>query len=111
MSDPIRGNADGDPHVVTPETGNVDRDVFGQVPGARGMTAYIKPTLYVILIAYVIIFFLLNRQQVPVNFLFFSANARLIDALVISHIIGIVVGGGALMIKGRRDRKRGERRS
>ncbi len=108
MSDPIRGNADGDPHVVTPQSGNADRDVFGKAPSARSMTAYIKPTLYVILVVYVVLFFLLNRQQVPVNFLFFSANAPLIVALLIAHIIGIVVGGGALIIKGRRDRKRGD---
>ena len=59
-----------------------------------------------LLVVYLVIFLLANRQQVNVNFVFFQAEAPLIVALLVSHIIGIVVGGGVLMVKGRRDRNR-----
>ena len=70
------------------------------------MFRYIRPTLWGLLVAYLVIFLLANRQQVNVNFVFFQAEAPLIVALLVSHIIGIVVGGGVLMVKGRRDRNR-----
>jgi uncharacterized integral membrane protein len=70
------------------------------------MFRYIRPTLWGLLVVYLVIFLLANRQQVNVNFVFFQAEAPLIVALLVSHIIGIVVGGGVLMVKGRRDRNR-----
>jgi uncharacterized integral membrane protein len=103
MNDPVLGGAADKPPGVEGES---KVEVFGKPPSARSMFRYIRPTLWGLLLVYLLIFLLANRQQVNVNFVFFQANAPLIVALLVSHIIGIVVGGGALMVKGRRDRNR-----
>ncbi len=103
MNDPVLGGAADKPASVE---GEVKVEVFGQRPSSRAMFRYIRPTLWGLLLMYLLIFLLVNRQQVNVNFVFFQANAPLIVALLVSHVIGIVVGGGALMVKGRRDRNK-----
>ncbi|HQZ86806.1 MAG TPA: LapA family protein [Actinomycetota bacterium] len=103
MNDPVLGGAADKPPSFE---GEAKVEVFGKRPSSRSMFRYIRPTLWGLLVVYLVIFLLANRQQVNVNFVFFQAEAPLIVALLVSHIIGIVVGGGVLMVKGRRDRNR-----
>lgn len=103
MNDPVLGGAADKPPSVE---GEAKVEVFGKRPSSRSMFRYIRPTLWGLLLVYLLIFLLVNRQQVPVNFVFFQVEAPLVVALLVSHIIGIVVGGGLLMLKGRRDRNR-----
>lgn len=122
MSDPIP------PHASGAETGKGgtdkgavgadgragivgNRDVFGTPPSSRSMVRYIRPTLWGLLIVYVVIFLLLNRAPTQINFLFFSAQAPLFIALLIVLIIGIVVGGGGMILHGRRQRASDKARS
>lgn len=76
-------------------------DTFGKPPSNRSMTRYIKPTLWGLLILYVVLFLLANRTTTEVNFLFFSAEAPLVIALLVMFVLGVVVGGGAVMMRGR----------
>lgn len=103
MNDPVLGSAADEPSALS---GEAKVEVFGKRPSSRAMFRYIRPTLWGLLLVYLLIFLLINRQQVPVNFVFFQVDAPLVVALLVSHIIGIVVGGGALMVKGRRDRNK-----
>ncbi len=93
----------------TPSSKRPKDEVFGKAPSARRMTHYIRPTLWVIVLVYVVIFLLLNRAKTQINFLFFTAEAPLIVALLVMFILGIVVGGGILMLRSRRDRRVAER--
>jgi uncharacterized integral membrane protein len=77
-------------------------ETFGNRPPARSMLRYIKPTLWGLLIAYVVIFLLINRDPTEVNFLFFSATAPLVVALLVIFVLGVVVGVGGVLLRDRR---------
>ncbi|MFI0432594.1 MAG: lipopolysaccharide assembly protein LapA domain-containing protein [Candidatus Nanopelagicales bacterium] len=86
-------------------------EVYGRNPSARKMTAYIKPTLWGILIVYVVLFLLMNRDSTQINFVFFEATAPLVVALLVVFVIGLLVGGGLIMFRSRRDQKAGARKA
>lgn len=54
-------------------------------------STYIKTAIWTIVAVYVILFVLLNREQVQINFVFFQMDIALIFVL-----IGLLVVGGAL---------------
>ncbi|TXH40827.1 MAG: LapA family protein [Actinobacteria bacterium] len=97
----------------TSQTGANDpnAEVYGRNPSARKMTAYIKPTLWGILIVYVVLFLLMNRDSTQINFVFFEATAPLVVALLVVFIIGLLVGGGLIMFRSRRDKQAGARKA
>lgn len=86
-------------------------EVYGRSPSARKMTAYIRPTLWGILIVYVVLFLLMNRDKTEINFVFFQATAPLVVALLVVFVIGLLVGGGLIMFRSRRDQKAGARKA
>ncbi|MDQ1250756.1 MAG: LapA family protein [Actinomycetota bacterium] len=91
------------------EAGGRRVDTFGNRPSSRAMTRYIKPTLWGLLVGYVVIFLLINRDPTEVNFLFFSATAPLVVALLVIFVLGVVVGGGGVMMRDRRKTARAAR--
>ncbi len=95
----------------TGQTGANDpnAEVYGRNPSARSMTSYIKPTLWGILIVYVVLFLVMNRDATEINFLFFQATVPLVIALLVIFVIGLLVGGGLIMFRSRRDKQTGAR--
>lgn len=64
-------------------------------PRADDLRRYIKPGLWAILGIYVLLFVLKNKEDVNIDFVFFSASVPLIWILV-----GLLVVGGLLTIGG-----------
>lgn len=79
---------------------------FGHRPPARSMMRYVRPTLWGLLIAYVLLFLLVNRAPTEVNFIFFTATAPLVIALVVIFLLGVVVGLGGVLLRDRRKASR-----
>jgi len=65
-------------------------DGGGGVPEQRGITP--KHVVIGILVAIVAVFAIANSKRVEVNFLFFTTQARVVTVIVISAILGFVVG-------------------
>lgn len=84
-------------------------ETFGNRPPARSMMRYIKPTLWGLLILYVVLFLLLNRNPTEVNFLFFQATAPLVVALLVIFLLGVIVGVGGVLMHDRRKAARSAR--
>jgi uncharacterized integral membrane protein len=79
--------------------------VFGKRRSSRSMVKYIKPTLWGLLVLYVVLFLFANRDTTEVNFLFFSAEAPLVIALLVVFALGLVIGGGAVLLHSRKPDK------
>lgn len=99
MDQPTSGAPWGNPASAA---GGQRVETFGNRPPARSMMRYIKPTLWGLLILYVVLFLLLNRAPTEVNFLFFSATAPLVVALLVIFLLGIIVGIGGVLMRDRR---------
>lgn len=79
--------------------------VYGKRRSSRSMVKYIKPTLWGLLVLYVVLFLFANRDTTEVNFLFFSAEAPLVIALLVVFALGLVIGGGAVLLRNRKPEK------
>lgn len=84
-------------------------------PGATGLppaksatpaSAYIKPTIFAIVLAYVLLFVFFNRDAVAVSFVFGSANISLIFVLAGTFIIGAIMGAVFVLWWRRRSAKK-----
>jgi uncharacterized integral membrane protein len=60
-----------------------------------------------LLIAYVVLFVLLNNDEIELNFIFFSTNASLVVALILIGALGFAIGFLAHMSYLRKNRKVG----
>jgi len=70
--------------------GQDERPGPGDVGRRRGVSvAQVSAVIAVILL---IIFAIANSRQVEVNFLFFTARARVVTVIVLSAILGFVIG-------------------
>lgn len=93
---------------------------YGPVPGAgqqpprpapppgqtTPLTAYIKPTLWTLIVVYVVAFVLLNRTPVKINFIFFETSVPLIFVLIGTTIVGAGLGVAATIWRKRRKAKK-----
>ena len=97
MSNPESAGGDGGTRV----------DRFGDNPSAKSMVRFIRPALWGLLVLYVAALLLLNRDPTKVDFLFFTATVPLVIALLITFVLGVLVGGGLLMMRSRRQARKG----
>lgn len=80
-------SASNAPGVGSPPTGP---------PASRAsIGAYVRPTIYALIVAYAILFVFMNRESVPINFVFVTANVSMIFALLITLVIGAALAAGA----------------
>lgn len=84
-------------------------------PGAPGLppakpttsaAAYIKPTIFAIVLAYVLLFVFFNRDAVPVSFVFGTASISLIFVLLGTFVIGAIMGAVFVLWWRRRSAKK-----
>jgi len=83
------------------------RDMHGKNDPMRGGDArrYLKPTLWSILGIYVLIFVLKNKEDVNIDFVFFSAAVPLIWILLGLLVVGaLLMLGGQWFVRNRRGR-------
>lgn len=73
---------------------------------ATPASAYIKPTIFAIVLAYVLLFVFFNRDAVPVSFVFGTANISLIFVLAGTFIIGAIMGAVFVLWWRRRSAKK-----
>ena len=77
-------------HEEDGSDGQDERRGPGDVGRRRGVSvAQVSAVIAVILL---IIFAIANSRQVEVNFLFFTARARVVTVIVLSAILGFVIG-------------------
>ena len=78
------------------------------VPGQGGkmpVGTYIKVALWTIVAIFVILFVLLNREQVNINFVFFQMNIALIFVLIGLLVIGAALGFSFAKLRDRKAAK------
>lgn len=76
--------------------------------GSRtGIGFYVKPTIYAILLAYVILFVVLNREPVQINFVFLTSQVSMIFALLVTFVVGALLASGLVVWWRRRGAARG----
>jgi uncharacterized integral membrane protein len=86
------------------EDGSDGQDRPGPDEGGRRRGVSVAQVLAVIAVIILIIFAIANSRRVDVNFLFFTARARVVTVIVLSAILGFVIGYYAGR-PGRTDRK------
>jgi uncharacterized integral membrane protein len=72
-----------------PDRGD-DRPSPGETGRRRGIS--VAQVLAVIAVILLVIFAIANFEQVPVNFLLFSTTARVFTVIVVSALLGFVIG-------------------
>ncbi len=95
MADEDRERA-GDPHAEEPGGGAVEADraemeALRRIQRER-QTRLIKAIIALAIIVVLIVFVVRNSEDVPVDFVFFSVQARLIWVLVVTALLGGLAG-------------------
>lgn len=71
-------------------------------------TAYIKPTVWVLVALWVVLFVFLNTDNVTINFIFAKASVPLIFVLVAMTAIGAALCAGVMISARRRSTRRAQ---
>lgn len=82
----------------------------GEAPPAD-WRQWARITVWVIVAAGAAVFILTNREQVTINFVFFTQQVPLFVALVLALVLGILLGGSAMFWWRRRAAKKAERQA
>jgi len=88
--------------------GSVTPPIQGPVVAKTPWTAYIRPTALALVVLYVVIFVFLNRNEVEINFLFFTTFIPMIFLLIGMFVIGALVASGVMIGARRRAGRKAE---
>lgn len=100
----VPGGPDGRPEPSKDFVQGKPATYGGQAPKAD-WRQYAKVFVWVVVAVLAAAFLLLNKEQVTINFVFFSASVPLFVALMVAGVLGILLGGSSVWWTARRRRR------